>query len=151
MSLFQQYSPKDVVCSWNGIAITGFAPDSFLRLQRTSALVTPVVGAGGDVALTRNADKTGTIEIELMQTATSNLRLAAIYAEQQLMELEENISSNFVIYDPSGSVLATGRNAWLQELPQVELGADQNSKTWTFGCENLDYTVTIPASGLTSV
>ena len=30
--MYQQYSPKDVVCSWNGIAIEGFAPDSFLRL-----------------------------------------------------------------------------------------------------------------------
>lgn len=146
--MYQQYSPKDVVCSWNGIAIEGFAPDSFLRLQRTSPLVTPVVGAGGQVALTRNADKTGTIEIELMQTSLSNQMLSAIQAKQDDMELEEDISSNFVIYDPSGSVLATGINAWLQELPQIELGRDQNSKTWIFGCEKLDYTSTIPASSV---
>lgn len=148
MAMYQQYSPKDVVCSWNGIAIEGFAPDSFLRLQRTSPLVTPVVGAGGQVALTRNADKTGTIEIELMQTSLSNKMLSAIQAKQDNMELEEDISSNFVIYDPSGSVLATGINAWLQELPQIELGRDQNSKTWIFGCEKLDYTSTIPASSV---
>jgi len=148
MTMYQQYSPKDVVCSWNGIAIEGFAPDSFLRLQRTSPLVTPVVGAGGQVALTRNADKTGTIEIELMQTSLSNQMLSAIQAKQDNMELEEDISSNFVIYDPSGSVLATGINAWLQELPQIELGRDQNSKTWIFGCEKLDYTSTIPASSV---
>ena len=146
--MYQQYSPKDVVCSWNGIAIEGFAPDSFLRLQRTSPLVTPVVGAGGQVALTRNADKTGTIEIELMQTSLSNQILSAIQAKQDDMELEEDISSNFVIYDPSGSVMATGINAWLQELPQVELGRDQNSKTWIFGCERLDYTSTVPASSV---
>ncbi len=148
MAMYQQYSPKDVVCSWIGIAFEGFAPDSFLRLQRTSPLVTPVVGAGGQVALTRNADKTGTIEIELMQTSLSNQMLSAIQAKQDNMELEEDISSNFVIYDPSGSVLATGINAWLQELPQVELGRDQNSKTWIFGCEKLDYTSTIPASSV---
>lgn len=148
MAMYQQYSPKDVVCSWNGIAIEGFAPDSFLRLQRTSPLVTPVVGAGGQVALTRNADKTGTIEIELMQTSLSNQMLSAIQAKQDDMELEEDISSNFVIYDPSGSVLATGINAWLQELPQIELGRDQNSKTWIFGCEKLDYTSTVPASSV---
>lgn len=148
MAMYQQYSPKDVVCSWNGIAIEGFAPDSFLRLQRTSPLVTPVVGAGGQVALTRNADKTGTIEIELMQTSLSNQMLSAIQAKQDNMELEADISSNFVIYDPSGSVLATGINAWLQELPQIELGRDQNSKTWIFGCEKLDYTSTIPASSV---
>ena len=148
MAMYQQYSPKDVVCSWNGIAIEGFAPDSFLRLQRTSPLVTPVVGAGGQVALTRNADKTGPIEIELMQTSLSNQMLSAIQAKQDNMELEEDISSNFVIYDPSGSVLATGINAWLQELPQIELGRDQNSKTWIFGCEKLDYTSTIPASSV---
>ena len=148
MAMYQQYSPKDVVCSWNGIAIEGFAPDSFLRLQRTSPLITPVVGAGGQVALTRNADKTGTIEIELMQTSLSNQILSAIQAKQDDMELEEDISSNFVIYDPSGSVMATGINAWLQELPQVELGRDQNSKTWIFGCERLDYTSTVPASSV---
>lgn len=148
MAMYQQYSPKDVVCSWNGIAIEGFAPDSFLRLQRTSPLITPVVGAGGQVALTRNADKTGTIEIELMQTSLSNQMLSAIQAKQDNMELEEDISSNFIIYDPSGSVLATGINAWLQELPQIELGRDQNSKTWIFGCEKLDYTSTIPASSV---
>ncbi|QYA57332.1 hypothetical protein SARAHDANIELLE_118 [Hafnia phage vB_HpaM_SarahDanielle] len=148
MSMFQQYSPKDVVCSWNGIAITGFAPDSFLRLQRNSDLVTPVVGAGGDVALTRNADKTGTIEIELMQTAESNQYLNALYAKQENMELELDIASNFIIYDPSGSVMATGVNAWLQALPDVELGADQNSKVWTFGCEKLEISTTIPASGV---
>lgn len=148
MAMYQQYSPKDVVCSWNGIAIEGFAPDSFLRLQRTSPLITPVVGAGGQVALTRNADKTGTIEIELMQTSLSNQMLSAIQAKQDNMELEEDISSNFVIYDPSGSVLATGINAWLQELPHVELGRDQKSKTWIFGCEKLDYTSTIPASSV---
>lgn len=148
MAMYQQYSPKDVVCSWNGIAIEGLAPDSFLRLQRTSPLITPVVGAGGQVALTRNADKTGTIEIELMQTSLSNQMLSAIQAKQDNMELEEDISSNFVIYDPSGSVLATGINAWLQELPQIELGRDQNSKTWIFGCEKLDYTSTIPASSV---
>lgn len=99
MAMYQQYSPKDVVCSWNGIAIEGFAPDSFLRLQRTSPLITPVVGAGGQVALTRNADKTGTIEIELMQTSLSNQMLSAIQAKQDNMELEEDISSNFVIYN----------------------------------------------------
>ena len=148
MAMYQQYSPKDVVCSWNGIAIEGFAPDSFLRLQRTSPLITPVVGAGGQVALTRNADKTGTIEIELMQTSLSNQMLSAIQAKQDNMELEEDISSNFVIYDPSGSVLATGINAWMQELPQIELGRDQNSKTWIFGCEKLEYTSTIPASSV---
>lgn len=148
MSMFQQYSPKDVVCSWNGIAITGFATDSFLRLQRNSDLVTPVVGAGGDVALTRNADKTGTIEIELMQTAESNQYLNALYAKQENMELELDIASNFIIYDPSGSVMATGVNAWLQALPDVELGADQNSKVWTFGCEKLEISTTIPASGV---
>lgn len=146
--MYQQYSPKDVVCSWNGIAIEGFAPDSFLRLQRSSPLITPVVGAGGQVALTRNADKTGTIEIELMQTSPSNQMLSLIQAKQDAMELEEDITSNFIIFDPSGSVLATGVNAWLQELPQVELGREQTTKTWIFGCEKLDYASTTPASSI---
>ena len=49
-----------------------------------------------------------------------------------------------MIQDPSGSVLATALNAYLKAFPDVELGAEQNSKTWMFGCEILEYT-SVPA------
>lgn len=138
MALFAEYSPKDVVVSWNGINITGFAEDSFIRLSRNSDLVERVVGAGGDVSLTKIADRTGTVEIELMQTSPTNALLSAFAVAQESIVGLDGIS-NFSIVDPSGSVLAVAINAWLEAYPDVDLGSGQTSRTWTFGCERLEY------------
>lgn len=138
------YSPKDVNVSFNGIAITGFAPDSFIRLSRNSELLGETVGAAGELSLTKIADRTGAIEIELMQTAETNLLLSA------LALATENggpiTVGTLMIQDPSGSVLAVALNAYLKAFPDVELGADQNTKTWMFGCETLEYTSTPPGA-----
>lgn len=136
------YSPKDVAISFNGIAITGFAPDSFVRLRRNSALLGETVGAAGELSLTKIADRTGEVEIELMQTSASNLLLSAIaLATENGGPVTVGV---LMIQDPSGSVLATALNAYMKSFPEVELGAEQNSKTWTFGCEVLEYTSTPP-------
>lgn len=149
--MLPSYSPKDVKVSFNGIAITGFAPDSAIRLKRNSNIITPVVGMAGDMSITRVADRSGEIEIELMQTAESNLALSLLAHSIENGRLIP--IGILLIQDPSGSVLGTGINAFLMMHPEVELGADQNSKVWTFGCEILEYSATPPgfASGYTGL
>lgn len=135
------YSPKDVNISFFGIAIEGFAPDSFIRARRNSDILNETVGASGELSLTRVADKTGEIEIELMQTAESNLLLSGLmYA----MEFDGGVIpvGELMIQDPSGSALVIASNAYVKSMPEVELGAEQSSRTWTFGCENMWYTST---------
>lgn len=136
------YSPKDVAISFNGLAIQGFAPDSFVRLRRNSDLLNETVGAAGELSLTKIADRTGEVEIELLQTAESNRILSAVaIATENGGPITVGV---LMIQDPSGSVLAIALNAYLKSLPEIELGTEQNSKTWTFGCETLEYT-SLPA------
>lgn len=142
--MLPSYSPKDVAISFNGVAITGFAPDSFIRLRRNSALLGETVGAAGDLSLTKIADRTGEIEIELMQTSASNMLLSAIaVATENGGPITVGV---LMIQDPSGSVLALAVNSYIKAMPEIDLGAEQNSKTWTFGCEVLQYS-SIPPSG----
>lgn len=136
------YSPKDVVVVWNGIPLTGFAEDSFLRLEWSEDVFTKHVSANGKLALTKSADETGTVEIELMATAPDNFYLGAIEKAQRLAP-ESVAFSNFVINDPSGNSLAVAINAFIMTRPSVDLGKDQNSKTWVFGCEKLEF-ATLP-------
>lgn len=149
--MLPSYSPKDVSISFDGVAITGFAPDTFVSLRRNSDLLGETVGAAGELALTKIADRTGEIEITLMQTASSNLALSALaLATENGGSITTGV---LMIQDPSGSVLATALNAYVKSFPEVELGADQNSKTWTFGCEVLEYSATPPgfAAGFTGL
>lgn len=139
--MLNSYSPRDVNVSFNGIAITGFAPDSFIRIKRNTELLKETVGSAGELALTHNADKTGEIEIELMQTSETNLALSALI---NAMEFQDALIpvGEIVIQDPSGSNLTVAHNAYIKGLPEIELGSEQNTRTWMFGCEELVYTDT---------
>lgn len=139
--MLNSYSPRDVNVSFNGIAITGFAPDSFIRIKRNTELLKETVGSAGELALTHNADKTGEIEIELMQTSESNLALSALVNGMETQNALIPVGA-IVIQDPSGSNLTVAVNAYIKGLPEVELGAEQNTRTWMFGCEELLYTDT---------
>lgn len=137
------YAPKDVTVAWNNIAITGFAEDSFLRLEWAEDIVSEKVGSDGTLALTKSANQTGSVEIELMATAKSNIFLGAIEKAQRL-QTASIAFSNFEISDPSGNALAVAKNAYLKTRPSIDLGSDQNSKVWVFGCEYLEF-VDVPA------
>lgn len=135
------YSPKDVNVSFFGIAITGFAPDSFIRCRRNADILNETVGSQGELSLTRIADKTGEVEIELMQTSESNLLLSGLMLGMEYSGAVIPVGE-VIIQDPSGSALVIVSNAYIKKMPEVELGAEQTSRVWTFGCENLIYTST---------
>lgn len=141
--MLNSYSPKDVNVSFNGIAITGFAPDSFIRVKRNTDVLSEVVGAAGELSLTKIADKTGEIEIELMQTSPSNLALSALLFGTEWDDAPIPVGE-IIIVDPSGSNFTLAHNAYIKMAPDIDLGAEQTSRVWTFGCESLKY-VPVPA------
>lgn len=124
------YSPKEVVLSWGGAPITGLADDTFIEATFNADSTEEVIGAQGDVALTKIANGTGTVTITLLQNATTNVALANVYLKDQL---EGKISrANLTITDPSGSLLMECQDAHLKTFAPVTLGASQNAKAWTF-------------------
>lgn len=139
--MLNSYSPKDVSVSFNGIAITGFAEDSMVRIRRNSEILTETVGAQGELSLTKNADKTGEVEVELLQTSESNIALSALLFASEfgggLIPVGE-----IIVTDPSGSNLTLAHNAYIKTPPEIELGKDQASRVWVFGCEELVFTST---------
>jgi len=139
--MFQSYAPKDVVVSWNGVPITGFAEGTFITMKRATESKKKTVGSQGDVCITMSADKTGEIELTLMQSAPSNAKLAL------LLHLEEKARIPTVgvlmVSDPSGAVLALSKNAFLMSFPSLDLADDAGDRTWMFACEDLDYATAI--------
>lgn len=129
------YSPKAVTVSWGGIPITGYSDGEFLNITLNADLTDEVVGAAGDVALTKIANFTGTITLTLLQNAETNLDLSNIYAVQQ--RSDDVVRANMTIRDPSGSTLYDCRDVHMKRCADVMLSDGQNSKQWTFFCSNL--------------
>lgn len=138
MAQLKDYSPAAVSVSWGGFGFEGFGEDSFVTASRSTPNTSAKIGAQGSVGLTVSADKTGTIEVTLMQTSQTNRYLSAV---QNAQDVASTIfRAPFLVTDPSGGSLVVCKSAHIQEAPDVTLGADQNEKTWMFFCEDLHYT-----------
>lgn len=135
MAYIKTYSPKDVVIAWGGVAITGLAEDTFLTVTRNADNSEEVVGAQGDVALTKVANTTGMIELTLLQNADANNILSNL---QLLQDGESDLfRANMTIQDPSGGTIWEAKDTHLKKGTDVTLGASQNGKTWQFFVSDL--------------
>ena len=130
------YDPKSIIISWNGIHKSGFAEDTFLTIRYANPRLIEHDGADGQLGLTKVASLRGEIEITLMQMAKSNKDLAAIMAAQDLVGADIPVS-NLLVRDSRGGIMAVLANAYIKEAPELVYGADQNMRTWMFGCEYL--------------
>lgn len=129
------YAPQEVRIAWGGFPLTGFADGEFVNITVNSDVTDEVVGAQGEVALTKIANWTGTVTLTLLQNAESNLYLSGIYAAQQ--RAADVVRENMTIVDPSGSTLYECRDTHMKRPSDVVLSDGQNSKQWTFFVSNM--------------
>lgn len=147
-ALMNTYSPKDVTVSWfakgfPGLKVVGLNQDSMIRLRRNGDITGRTIGAYGESSVTRLADETGTVEIELMQTSPTNLMFSGVFNAYQSGSYEQlaTFVGDIVISDPSGSVLAYAAGCVPQSFPEVDLsGTDQSSRVWTFSAHKISFT-----------
>lgn len=128
------YSPQEVKISYGGFPITGLADGEFINITMNADMTDEVVGAAGDVALTKIANWTATVTLTLLQNAEANLYLSSIYAAQQ--RAADIVRENMSIVDPSGSTLYSCRDTHMKRAADVVLSDGQNSKQWTFFVSN---------------
>jgi len=137
MSL-REYNPNLVNVTLGGkLTIKGFADGTFCEMQRSTPRTTTVVGAKGDVGITKVADHTGTVVLTLLQNSPTNQYLSAIVNAEDTRD--ELYRADMVIEDKSGSVLAIAHFCHIQEPAPIILGDGQNAKVWTFFSENVKY------------
>lgn len=132
------YDPERVVLTFGSITVKGFGPDTFVKAARTEATFTTQVGCGGDVARTRNQNKTGTVEITLMATSQSNDQLTAVAL------LDEQNGSGigaFQVKDLNSLTLCSGENAWIEKWPDMERAKETGVATWVLAIEKLNMAI----------
>ena len=134
------YASRDVQLAWDGVPITGFAPDSFITFTRNADITDEEVGADAQVAISRLPDKTGTATISLQQQTLSNHFLAGVMQKQE--QTNQFVTGNLTVTDPSGSILGQLYSCHLKTAPEVDLGSSATGKTraWVFFCKELVFT-----------
>lgn len=143
--MLTQYSPKDVVVSFNGINITGFDETDMITITRNQDLVNETVGAQGDLQLTVVHDRTGQVDFTLLQNSNSNVALEAFLLGTAITN--KIIIAEIAIVDMNTGASYLAHNAYLKSMPDYAFGSDNNSRTWSFGCEQIEL-ITPQLSGL---
>ncbi len=137
---FATYSSREVGVAWGIVDMEGFSDDNIVTLAYNGDLTSEKVGADGKLATSVTPDRSGTVKVNFMQTSDTTKALSAILAYQNLQsDTSKIIRSDFIVSDPSGSVLCIARNAYIKNAPEIALGVEQNTHEWTFYAEKIDY------------
>lgn len=123
------YDPKNVIVTVDGTNLSGFADGTFVTVERASETFTKVVGAYGEVARVKSADRSGSMTITLMQTSNSNLFL------NSLANRDEQSSDGIVaiqVKDSTTNTTINAREAWIKTKPKAEFGKDMGNREWVF-------------------
>ena len=138
MSTQRTYSPKNVNATFGGVLkLTGFAEGTFIQAVRNGDNSSSVVGSQGDVGLTVNPDKTGTITFTLLQNSATNATLSHVQNYQDIED--ELLRGDIVVGDPSGGYLCYAKGCHIMTPPEMNLADEQQSKVWVFFVENLQF------------
>ena len=129
------FDPSQVIITWGAILFSGYADGSFVKVTRNSDTFKTTVGADGTVARTRSADKSGNVEIDLMQSSATNDLISAQAAAD---ELTGAAAAPLQIKDLMGRTLVIAKLAWVRKPADVEFGKELGSRKWVFDCDRLD-------------
>lgn len=128
------YDPKDVIVSFGGVTLEGFGEDSIIKVTRNEDLFSIKVGADGQGARTRNANKSGRAELTLLNSSDSHKYLSDQIAIDELAG--EGVGVFAVDDINSGKSSCHAAAAWIVRHPDWERSKEMGETTWIF--ESLD-------------
>ena len=123
----QTWDPQKFTISIAGITVVQYAPGTFIKAMRNEDAFTLTVGADGIGTRTRNANRSGRFEVTLMASSPSNDALQALAA---LDEASGAGVGAALVKDLSGTAFASGQNAWVVKIPDIERAKELGEVTW---------------------
>lgn len=120
---FSKYNVKEIVASFGGVVLRGFAPDSGITVEQNSEKFTRQVGSDGEVTRSASNDDTLNVKFTLSRQAACNRELMALHAG--------GFVGPFMLKDLNGDTLYVAEHAWIAELPSDEFSKEATGREWT--------------------
>lgn len=122
------YDPAAVHLTVGGLLIGGFAEDEFIEVERDADAYTKFVGAGGEVARIKNANRAGKVVVRLMMSSPSNDEFSAL---AELDEFADLGAVPILLRDQNGFTLWSSVYCWVKKLPKTVWKKDVEVREWT--------------------
>jgi len=132
----KDYDPYKVAITINGQTVEGYADGTFISVSRNNQTCTVQSGASGEAARSKSNDRTGTVELTLMQTSAFNDILSGLFFADETGTLNAG-KFLFSLIDLNGSTILGADQMWVQQPPTVEYGKELGDRVWTLETGNL--------------
>ncbi|SKB05112.1 phage structural protein [Sporosarcina newyorkensis] len=116
------YDPLDTNVVVNNTILTGFADGTFINVERDEESYTAHVGAKGEVARARNANKMGKITVTLSQDSPSNSILSKMARGKDTFSVS--------VVDQNFGSTSGGNDCWIEKPPNLEFGKEISEREW---------------------
>lgn len=128
---FKTYDAKQVVVSYAGFTLSGFAEGTKVTVEYDEDAWTKQVGVDGEVTRSKSNNRAGRVTVQLMQSSDSNQILSSLAEADRLSNAG---AVPLMIKDNSGNSLHTAENAWIMKIPSAEYGVEAGPREWVFDC-----------------
>ncbi len=127
------YDPKQVIITWGGIIVTGFAEGTFVTITRNGDLFEKSKGADGTVDRINKNAADFSVAITVKQTSITN----DLFSAQMALDLTENAGMlPLTVKDLGGTELFFARQAWVGKDPDDAYGDTLDNREWRLDTGN---------------
>ena len=127
--MVKTYNPAEVIVTFMGVPLTGFADGEFISITPSAERFTSVRGADGLVSRAKSNDNTHEVVLTLMGTSLSNNYLSGVLAADRYGNAGKG---TLQIASLSGTDLFAWEEAWIRQPPDVSGDKTISDKAWTF-------------------
>ena len=131
----QRYDPAEVHVIYGAHKIEGYGKDTFVEVSRNSPAFSMEVGAAGHAVAIKSNDRSGYIQVTLLQTSLSNNVLSAFANASDLAA--GGIALPILMRDALGTALCSCAAALIEKQADVRCGTSHQERVWRFLCGTL--------------
>lgn len=141
------FDPKQLIITWGEFRISGFAPGTFVNVERNEDSFTLTVGSDGEGARARSNDNSGRVTLTLLQTSLSNQQLSQALFQD---ELTCGGVRPLLIRNIKGTDLYQAETSWLMKPSSAGYSSEIEPREWVLESDNLRMNVGsgIPSPGV---
>lgn len=137
MATTSTYDPSKLTVIVGGVIVSGFSDGDYITAKRDEDLYTKRVGADGHVARARNGNKSGTIEIKLLQGSPAVSEIAALVALDNFLFDGDVLIPISIVSPGTAAELVVSTQSWLKTAPEMVFGKEVGERTFVFDCADL--------------
>lgn len=137
MATTSTYDPTKLTVIVGGVIVSGFSDGDYITAKRDEDLYTKRVGADGHVARARNGNKSGTIEIKLLQGSPAVSEIASLVALDNFLFDGDVLIPISIVSPGTAAELVVSTQSWLKTAPEMVFGKEVGERTFVFDCADL--------------